>query len=49
LTGASVVAVLRGDAVIASPAPDFRFEPGDRLLVVGTPDGVERVAGILAG
>ncbi len=49
LTGASVVAVLHGDAVIASPAPDFRFEPGDRLLVVGTPDGVERVAGILAG
>ena len=39
-TGASVVAVLRGDQVFASPTPDFRLQPGDRLIVVGTKDGI---------
>jgi TrkA domain protein len=46
-TGASVVAVLRGDRTLASPAPDFKFEPGDYLVVVGTPEGIEAVARIL--
>jgi TrkA domain protein len=49
LTGASIVAVLRGGEVIASPGPDFRFEPGDGVVVVGTRDGVEGVAQILGG
>jgi TrkA domain protein len=47
-TGASVVAVLRGDEVFASPAPDFRFRAGDRLIVVGTKDGVSAVHALLA-
>jgi len=46
-TGASVVAVLRGDDVIASPAPDFRFRTGDRLIVVGTESGVSAVGRLL--
>lgn len=48
-TGASVVAVLRGGEVHASPGPDFRFQTGDRVVVVGTAEGVEAVARILAG
>jgi TrkA domain protein len=42
LTGASVVAVLRGGEVVASPGPDFRFQAGDG-------EGVEGVAQILSG
>ncbi len=48
-TGASIVAVLRRDQVIASPSPDFRFEAGDRVVVVGTREGVDGVAHILIG
>ncbi|HZA15907.1 MAG TPA: cation:proton antiporter regulatory subunit [Pseudonocardiaceae bacterium] len=47
-TGASVVAVLRGDDVFASPTPDFRFQPGDRLIVVGTKEGVHAAHALLA-
>jgi TrkA domain protein len=46
-TGASVVAVLRNDRMIASPGPDFRFESGDIVVVVGTPQGIEGVERIL--
>jgi TrkA domain protein len=48
-TGASVVAVLRGGGVVPSPAPDFRFEAGDVLVVVGTRTGIEGVSRILTG
>jgi TrkA domain protein len=48
-TGASIVAVLRGGQVIPSPTPDFRFEAGDRVVVVGTREGAEAVARILTG
>jgi TrkA domain protein len=47
-TGASIVAVLREGDVIPSPTPDFRFEAGDLLVAVGTPDGLEGIARILA-
>ncbi len=46
-TGASVVAVLRGDEAIPSPAPDFELRGGDELIVVGTAAGVAGVVGIL--
>lgn len=46
-TGASVVAVLRGDEVFASPTPEFRFRAGDRLIVVGTENGVTAVGRLL--
>jgi TrkA domain protein len=46
-TGASVVAVLRGEDVFASPTPEFRFRSGDRVIVVGTEDGVRAVAALL--
>lgn len=47
-TGASIVAVVRQGEVHASPGPDFRFEAGDIVVVVGTPDGTAGVAHILA-
>jgi K+:H+ antiporter subunit KhtT len=46
-TGASVVAVLRAGAVSASPRPDFRFETGDLVVIVGTSDGLKQAAAIL--
>jgi TrkA domain protein len=47
-TGASVVAVLRGDEMIVSPTPDFRFQAGDKLIVVGTQSGVDAVRDLLS-
>ena len=48
-TGASIVAVLRRTAPTPSPAPDFRFATGDTLVVVGTREGVDAVADLIAG
>jgi TrkA domain protein len=49
LTGASVVAIVRGDHVIASPTPRDGLLAGDSLVVVGTDAGIEGVRRILAG
>jgi TrkA domain protein len=46
-TGVSVVAIIRGDHAFPAPGPDFRLEPGDTLLVVGTPRGIEQLAVLL--
>jgi TrkA domain protein len=46
-TGVSVVAVLRGDQAIPAPGPDAEVEPGDYLVVVGTPRGIEQVVELL--
>jgi TrkA domain protein len=48
-TGASIVAVLRRTGAHPSPGPDFRLEAGDTLLVVGTREGVDDLADIIAG
>jgi TrkA domain protein len=48
-TGASVVAVIRGDRSIPGPGPEFRFEAGDVALVTGTVDGVAGAARLLTG
>jgi TrkA domain protein len=47
-TGASIVAVVRGAEVFASPRPDFPLRGGDVLVLVGTDEGVRGVAQILA-
>ena len=49
LTGASIVAVVRGDSVLASPVPDEVLYGGDSLVVVGTTSGIEGVRHILLG
>jgi TrkA domain protein len=46
-TGASIVAVLRGDQAIPAPGPDVEVKPGDYLVVVGTPRGIEQVVQLL--
>lgn len=46
-TGVSIVAVVRRDGVELSPRPDFRFNAGDKVIVVGTDDGVKAADGIL--
>lgn len=47
-TGVSVVAVLRDDRPVPSPAPDFVLEVHDTLVVVGTPAGIAAVMEDLA-
>lgn len=47
-TGASIVAVVRHGEVHASPSPDYQFDPGDIVVVVGTTEGTSGVARILA-
>ncbi len=37
-TGASIVAIVRDELVLTNPGPDARFEPGDLVGVLGTPD-----------
>jgi TrkA domain protein len=46
-TGVSVVAVLRGDQAIPAPGPEVEMEPGDYLVVVGAPRGIEQVVELL--
>ena len=39
-TGVSVVAILRNGDVVPSPSPTFGMEAGDKLILVGTNDGI---------
>lgn len=48
-TGASVVAVIRGETSIPGPGPDFVLEAGDVALVIGSHDGVQAAATLLTG
>jgi TrkA domain protein len=47
-TGSSIVAVVRRTAAVPSPTPDFRLASGDKLVVVGTREGVDAVADLIA-
>jgi TrkA domain protein len=49
LTGVSIVAVVRGDDTIPAPDPDFRLEPGDTVVAVGTPEGIAQLFSLLQG
>ncbi len=46
-TGASIVAVVRGLEVVASPGPEEVLQAGDILVVIGTDDGITGVREIL--
>jgi len=48
-TGASIVAVLRGDEPHPAPGPEFVLRGGDVLLVVGTSSGARRARSLLRG
>jgi TrkA domain protein len=47
-TGASIVAIVRDDEVIASPGPSETLRAGDVLVVIGTDDGIAGVQDIVA-
>lgn len=47
LTGASVVAVVSGSRIVASPVPDQVLGAGDVLVVVGTEEGLAAVRRLL--
>jgi TrkA domain protein len=42
-TGASIVAVVRDEQVLASPGPDEMLHANDVLVVIGTADGIAAV------
>lgn len=46
-TGASIVAVLRGDTSIPAPGPEFTFEAGDVVVAVGTTAGLAQLRSLL--
>lgn len=46
-TGTSIVAVIRGDTTIPAPEPDHRFEEGDVVVAIGTPDGLVQLRALL--
>lgn len=46
-TGASIVAILRGAVTVPAPGPDHRFEEGDVVVAVGTPEGLAQLRGLL--
>jgi TrkA domain protein len=46
-TAVSVVAVVRSGTVHPSPRPDFQLVGGDRLVTVGTSDGIAQAADVL--
>ncbi|MFR0357401.1 cation:proton antiporter regulatory subunit [Streptomyces sediminimaris] len=48
-TGASIVAVVRGEDVIASPGPGQTLRAGDVLVVIGTREGIGGVQRIVQG
>jgi TrkA domain protein len=46
-TGASVVAVIRGDTSIPGPGPDRQFEAGDVVLLMGSDHAVDAAERLL--
>lgn len=46
-TGASVVAIVRGDETNAAPGPDDVLRAGDVLVSVGTPEAVDALLALL--
>jgi TrkA domain protein len=47
-TGASIVAIVRGEEVLASPGPAEILRADDVLVVIGTNEGIEGVQNIVA-
>ncbi|COW82938.1 TrkA domain-containing protein [Mycobacterium tuberculosis] len=46
-TGASIVAIVRDEDVLASPGPTDVLRAGDVLIVIGTEDGIAGVEQIV--
>lgn len=39
-TGVTIIAAVRDGQTLPAPGPDFRIQPDDTLVVVGTPEGL---------
>ena len=48
-TGASIVAIIRGDVSLPAPEPNERLVQGDIAVAVGTPDGLDRLRALIEG
>jgi TrkA domain protein len=48
-SGATVVAIQRGERTLPSPTPETRLEREDIAVLVGTPEGIERAIALLRG
>ncbi|HZF90661.1 cation:proton antiporter regulatory subunit [Streptomyces sp.] len=48
-TGASIVAIVRGEDVIPSPGPEKVLSAGDVLVVIGTREGIAAVEQLVRG
>jgi TrkA domain protein len=46
-TGASIVAVVRGESTTPAPGPEFRFEASDVAVAIGTTEGLAKLRGLL--
>jgi TrkA domain protein len=46
-TGASIVAIVRGETTIPAPGPDHSFEERDVVVAVGTADGLAQLRALL--
>jgi TrkA domain protein len=46
-TGASIVAVVRGDTTIPAPGPEHQFDAGDIVVAVGTAEGLGQLRDLL--
>lgn len=47
--GVTIVAVSRAGLTFRDPDPDLRLAPGDRLVLLGEPQGLAQAAALLAG
>jgi TrkA domain protein len=48
-SGASIVAVIRGDDAYPAPGPEFTFAARDVVVAVGTTDGLAKLRALLQG
>lgn len=46
-TGVSIVAIIRGDETVPAPEPPAELRAGDTVVVVGTPEGIQRAISLL--
>ena len=46
-TGASIVAVIRGNESVPAPPPEFAFQVGDTAVAVGTTEGLATLRSLL--
>lgn len=46
-TGVSIVAIIRGEETVPAPEPNAPLLAGDTVVVVGTPEGIQRAITLL--